>query len=83
MIVGATVGELPIVREMFPDIKLDMFFFVSITKSATPEFTIALLIAKAQAIVIRISHEMYLVYLRATLVCFVSFGVDDCRCNSG
>lgn len=31
MIVGATVGELPIVREMFPDIKLDMFFFVSIT----------------------------------------------------
>ena len=35
------------------------------TQSATPEFTIALLIAKAQAIVIRISHEMYLVYLRA------------------
>ena len=31
MIVGATVGELPITKEMFPDIKLDMFFFVSIT----------------------------------------------------
>ena len=31
MIVGATVGELPVTKEMFPDIKLDMFFFVSIT----------------------------------------------------
>ena len=35
------------------------------TQSATPEFTIALLMANAQAIVIRISHEIYLVYLRA------------------
>lgn len=31
MIVGATVGELPVTKEMFPYIKLDMFFFVSIT----------------------------------------------------
>ena len=31
MITGATVGELPIVKEAFPDVKLDMFFFVSIT----------------------------------------------------
>lgn len=31
MIVGATVGELPVTKEMFPDLKLDMFFFVSIT----------------------------------------------------
>lgn len=31
MIVGATVGELPAVREAFPDIRLDMFFFVCIT----------------------------------------------------
>ncbi|WP_455587526.1 SLC13 family permease [Bacteroides sp.] len=31
MIVGATVGELPITKEMFPNIKLDMFFFVSVT----------------------------------------------------
>ena len=31
MIVGATIGELPVTKEMFPDIKLDMFFFVSIT----------------------------------------------------
>lgn len=31
MIVGATVGELPIVKETFPEVKLDMFFFVSIT----------------------------------------------------
>lgn len=30
MIVGATVGELPAVRAAFPDMKLDMFFFVSI-----------------------------------------------------
>jgi 3'-phosphoadenosine 5'-phosphosulfate sulfotransferase (PAPS reductase)/FAD synthetase len=37
----------------------------SATASATPEFTIALLMAKAQAIVIRISHDIYLVYLRA------------------
>ena len=31
MIAGATVGELPFVQEAFPDIKLDMFFFVSVT----------------------------------------------------
>ncbi|MDY3267382.1 MAG: SLC13 family permease [Phocaeicola sp.] len=32
MIIGATVGELPAVQEAFPEgIKLDMFFFVSIT----------------------------------------------------
>lgn len=31
MIVGATVGELPFVKEAFPGIKLDMFFFVSVT----------------------------------------------------
>lgn len=31
MITGATVGELPVVKEAFPDIQLDMFFFVSIT----------------------------------------------------
>ncbi|MCP9612837.1 SLC13 family permease [Coprobacter tertius] len=31
MITGATVGELPRVKEMFPNLKLDMFFFVSIT----------------------------------------------------
>lgn len=31
MIVGATVGELPVTKEMFPNIKLDMFFFVSVT----------------------------------------------------
>lgn len=31
MIVGATVGELPVTKEAFPHLKLDMFFFVSIT----------------------------------------------------
>lgn len=31
MIVGATVGELPATKEAFPNIKLDMFFFVSVT----------------------------------------------------
>lgn len=31
MIVGATVGELPVVKEMFPGVQLDMFFFVSVT----------------------------------------------------
>lgn len=31
MITGATVGELPVVKEAFPAIKLDMFFFVSVT----------------------------------------------------
>lgn len=31
MIVGATVGELPAVREMIPGMRLDMFFFVCIT----------------------------------------------------
>ncbi len=31
MIIGATVGELPFVKEAFPHIKLDMFFFVCIT----------------------------------------------------
>lgn len=31
MIVGATVGELPATKEAFPNIKLDMFFFVAVT----------------------------------------------------
>ena len=31
MIVGATVGELPAVKGAFPEIRLDMFFFVCIT----------------------------------------------------
>ncbi len=31
MITGATVGELPVTKQMFPDIQLDMFFFVCIT----------------------------------------------------
>ncbi len=31
MITGATVGELPAVKERFPDFKFDMFFFASIT----------------------------------------------------
>lgn len=31
MIVGATVGELPAMKEILPNVKLDMFFFVSIT----------------------------------------------------
>lgn len=30
MIVGATVGELPVVKEALPGVKLDMFFFVCI-----------------------------------------------------
>ncbi len=33
--------------------------------SATPELTMARLIANAQAMVIKISHDIYLVYLRA------------------
>ena len=31
MIVGATVGELPFMRELLPNMRLDMFFFVCIT----------------------------------------------------
>lgn len=31
MIVGATVGELPAVRDAVPGMRLDMFFFVSVT----------------------------------------------------
>ena len=31
MIVGATIGELPITQEMFPGIKMDMFFFAAVT----------------------------------------------------
>lgn len=31
MIAGATIGELPATKEAFPDVKLDMFFFVCIT----------------------------------------------------
>lgn len=31
MIVGATVGELPIMEKLFPDVDLDMFFFAAIT----------------------------------------------------
>lgn len=34
MIAGATIGELPVVKEMFPDMKLDMFFlFLSLPLS--------------------------------------------------
>lgn len=31
MIVGATVGELPVVKNLVPGMKLDMFFFVCVT----------------------------------------------------
>lgn len=31
MIVGATVGELPYIQERFPNVKMDMFFFASVT----------------------------------------------------
>ena len=31
MIMGATVGELPVVKEAVPSMRLDMFFFVCIT----------------------------------------------------
>jgi len=31
MILGATLGELPIVKEKLPNVKLDMFFFVCVT----------------------------------------------------
>lgn len=31
MIGGATVGELPVMKDLIPGVKLDMFFFVSIT----------------------------------------------------
>ena len=31
MIVGGTVGELPLMKETFPKVRLDMFFFVCIT----------------------------------------------------
>ncbi|MDR3142782.1 MAG: SLC13 family permease [Tannerellaceae bacterium] len=31
MITGATTGELPVVKETWPDVKFDMFFFVCIT----------------------------------------------------
>lgn len=31
MIVGATIGELPITQELFPGIKMDMFFFAAVT----------------------------------------------------
>ena len=31
MIVGATIGELPVTREAFPNIQMDMFFFAAVT----------------------------------------------------
>ena len=31
MILGATIGELPLTREAFPNIKMDMFFFATVT----------------------------------------------------
>lgn len=31
MIVGATIGELPVMREAFPNIQMDMFFFATVT----------------------------------------------------
>lgn len=31
MIVGATIGDLPAIQERFPHVKMDMFFFASVT----------------------------------------------------
>ncbi len=31
MIIGATVGELPLIKQLFPAVKLDMFFFAAVT----------------------------------------------------
>ena len=31
MIIGATVGELPLIKQLFPEVKLDMFFFAAVT----------------------------------------------------
>lgn len=31
MIIGATIGELPFVRDLIPNVRLDMFFFVCVT----------------------------------------------------
>ncbi len=31
MIIGATIGELPITQQTFPNVKLDMFFFAAVT----------------------------------------------------
>lgn len=31
MIIGATLGELPVVKELVPNLKLDMFFFACVT----------------------------------------------------
>lgn len=31
MIIGATIGEMPLFKEKFPNIKMDMFFFVAVT----------------------------------------------------
>ena len=31
MIIGATIGELPFMERLFPNVKLDMFFFVCVT----------------------------------------------------
>ena len=39
MIVGATIGELPVVKEAFPEIRLDMFFFVCITTIIMKKYT--------------------------------------------
>lgn len=31
MILGATIGELPVIKEAYPELKLDMFFFAAVT----------------------------------------------------
>lgn len=72
MIIGATVGELPLIKRLVPNVKLDMFFFASVT-------TIVMAWAKifpAQKYTKFISWDILI-----TIAC--AFGISKAMTNSG
>ncbi len=73
MIIGATIGELPFTQEILPDnIKLDMFFFVSIT-------TVIMAWAK---IFPPMKYTKYISWdILITIAC--AFGISKAMMNSG
>ena len=72
MIIGATIGELPLIKQLVPNIKLDMFFFASVT-------TIVMAWTKifpAQKYTKFISWDILI-----TIAC--AFGISKAMTNSG
>lgn len=72
MIVGATVGELPVTQELFPNIKLDMFFFAAVT---------AVIMAWTRIFPARKYTKFISWDILITIAC--AFGISKAMTNSG